>query len=507
VTEAAPRIVDRYAIYDRLGAGGMGAVHFGRLVAPAGFSRTVAIKQLNPDRTSDPRAAARLREEARVAARIRHPNVVGTIDVVASDGDLFLVMEYVAGESLASLLSRMAKSDEPVPIAIATTIMAGVLHGLHAAHEATDEQGAPLGLVHRDVSPHNVLVGTDGIARILDFGVAKARGGQRHTEPGHAVGKRHYMPPEQLEGRRDLTRAVDVFAAGVVLWEIVAGRRLFTGAAPYGQMLGGASDPPSTHRWRRDGTVPEGEMRQMQRMDGIVMRAIDVDPARRYATARDLALALEESFAVASQSTVGAWVEALAKDVLLQRAARVAEIEKSSPTAVPTTAGDTPPRRARRGALRVGDTAPDIDAKTTRGDRFVLSQSEHRCSVVYFFPKAFTPGCTRETLLFRDSSAELGLSGAGVVGISTDDHKTQCAFAESVHANFPMIADEDGAVSRAYGVLWPIIARPKRVTFVIDRSLKILAVFRHELQIGKHRDEVLQFVDQLFRDRQDAGRG
>jgi peroxiredoxin len=108
--------------------------------------------------------------------------------------------------------------------------------------------------------------------------------------------------------------------------------------------------------------------------------------------------------------------------------------------------------------------------------------------------------------MFRDSHAELALAGAGIVGISTDDHDTQCAFARSLQANFPMIGDSDGAISRAYGVLWPIIARPKRFTFVVDRALKVLAIFRHELQVGKHRDDVLLFVDRLFRGRQDAGR-
>jgi len=152
--------------------------------------------------------------------------------------------------------------------------------------------------------------------------------------------------------------------------------------------------------------------------------------------------------------------------------------------------------------LNVGDTAPEIDAQATTGERFVLSRADHLCTVLYFFPKAFTPGCTRETQLFRDNYAEVALAGGQIVGISTDDHTTQCAFASSTHATFPLIADPDGTISRAYGVLWPVIARPQRVTFIVERGRKILARFRHEIRIGKHKDEVLLFVDALFRSRQ-----
>lgn len=149
--------------------------------------------------------------------------------------------------------------------------------------------------------------------------------------------------------------------------------------------------------------------------------------------------------------------------------------------------------------LRVGDTAPPIDAATSLGTRFVLSQQEGLCTVLYFFPKAFTPGCTRETKYFRDNHVELELAGAAVAGISTDDLATQCSFADSLKAPFPMIADPDHAISRAYDVLWPIVGLARRITYVVSPTSVIEAVFHHELRVEEHRNDVLRFVNQKFR--------
>lgn len=152
--------------------------------------------------------------------------------------------------------------------------------------------------------------------------------------------------------------------------------------------------------------------------------------------------------------------------------------------------------------LKPGDTAPDFDALASNGERFRLSsQSDKLCTVVYFFPKAFTPGCTKETRRFRDNHPELVLAGASIVGISTDDHDLQCSFADSLRAPFPMIGDADKKISSAYGVLWPVIGRPRRVTFVVNALRTIEVVFQHEVQIAKHRDDVLRYVDQLYRAR------
>ncbi|WP_433928344.1 peroxiredoxin [Sorangium cellulosum] len=149
--------------------------------------------------------------------------------------------------------------------------------------------------------------------------------------------------------------------------------------------------------------------------------------------------------------------------------------------------------------LKVGARAPEIDRVAIDGQRFVLSQQGGLCTVVYFFPKAFTPGCTVEAQLFRDNHAEIALAGASIVGVSTDDQKTQCRFAEAHNVPYPMIADRDRSVCRAYDVLWPIVGIARRITYVISPTMEIAAVFHHELQARKHRDDVLSFIDARFR--------
>jgi serine/threonine-protein kinase len=298
----------------------MATVHFGRLLGPVGFARTVAIKRLHEHLARDPEFVSMFLDEARLAARIRHPNVVPTFDVVALHGELFLVMEYVQGESLARLLRAMAMRKVSVPPSFAATLVAGVLHGLHAAHEATNERGEPLGIVHRDVSPQNILVGVDGIARLFDFGVAKASGRVHTTRDGQVKGKVSYMPPEQLAGKA-ADRTADIYAMGAVLWEALTSRRLFDGeteAEIITKKLGGGVEPPSRY-------APDVPLE----LDEAVMKALEHDPAHRYATARDMARALERTCPLASASEIGEWVERCAGSELATRAAHVARIESS----------------------------------------------------------------------------------------------------------------------------------------------------------------------------------
>ena len=329
MTAPEVRIVDRYAICQPIGRGGMGVVHLGRRLGAMGFTRAVAIKQLHPRFARDPRFTSMLMDEARMAARIHHPNVAGTIDVLWAEGELYLVMEYVAGESLSKLLDAAFKAAAPVPLPVAVAVLVGVLHGLDAAHDVVDENGKPLGLVHCDVSPQNVLVGVDGVARLIDFGVVKAAGLHHGTPPGERKGKVPYMPPEVLRGE-PVTRRSDVYSAGVVLWETVTGRRLFPldFAAACEQILAGVRQPPSSRRIPVDGkTLTTSEMRQSQRIDEIVMRAVHPDPGQRYATARDMASALETSLPLAPQSVVGQWVKESAKEALAERAAWIRTVE------------------------------------------------------------------------------------------------------------------------------------------------------------------------------------
>src|SRR4051794_10223317 len=192
-----PRVVGRYAIFDAIATGGMATVCFGRLVGPKGFARTVVVKRLHPQLAGDPDVATMFQDEARIAARIRHPNVVPVIDVVSDGGELLLVMEYVHGESLA-YLARAGERHTAQSVRVVVNVVVAALHGLHAAHEATGDSGGPLDIVHRDVSPQNILVGVDGVARVVDFGVAKAAGQSHATAVGQVKGKIRFLAPEQV---------------------------------------------------------------------------------------------------------------------------------------------------------------------------------------------------------------------------------------------------------------------------------------------------------------------
>jgi serine/threonine-protein kinase len=320
-TPGPARLIGRYLLFGEIASGGMATVHFGRLSGVAGFSRTVAIKRLHPQYAQDPEFLAMFLDEARLAARIRHPNVVPTLDVITNETEVFLVLEYVQGESLAKLLRAVRGMMTSTDTRVMTTIMAGVLHGLHAAHEAVSEQGEPLNIVHRDVSPQNILVGVDGVARLLDFGVARAVGRLQTTRQGQLKGKIAYMAPEQLHNL-SVTRQSDIYSAAVVAWEALTGQRLFSGdnqAALATAVLQAPVRPPSQVAHH----VPLA-------IDRVVMRGLQRDPARRYASAREMALDLERSAGVAPASEVGTWVESLARDELSQRAVRIAEIESVS---------------------------------------------------------------------------------------------------------------------------------------------------------------------------------
>ncbi len=296
----------------------MATVHIGRLLGQVGFSRTVAIKRMHEHCARDPEFVSMFIDEARLAARIRHPNVVPTLDVVALDGELFLVMEFVQGETLARLIRRSTKANMRIAPRVASSVITGLLEGLHAAHEAVGEHGEPLAIVHRDVSPQNVMVGTDGVSRVLDFGVAKAANRLQTTRDGQIKGKIEYMAPEQIRGGA-VDRRTDVYAAACCLWEMLTGRRLYIADNPvtlWGMVLEGKAERPSK---LNPGVSPE--------LDAITMRGLDPDPTRRYGTAEQMAIELEQSVGIATPREVGRWVQTLVSKKLRELDGVIAELD------------------------------------------------------------------------------------------------------------------------------------------------------------------------------------
>lgn len=316
----SPESVDRYLVFDEIGVGGMASVHIGMLTGAVGFRRIVALKQLHSRFIHDPDFVAQFINEARLAARIHHANVVQTLDVVWTGTQLLLVLEYVDGDTLNRVLRSAFERRQQVPIEVACSIATGLLHGLHAAHEVRDEEGAPLDIIHRDVSPQNILIARDGVARVLDFGVAKALAQSPNTQSGLLKGKFGYMAPEQIM-RGQVDRRADVFAAGVVLWETLTCRRLFQASKNIEQamsrVVSAEIPPPSAFR----PTIPRA-------LDAIVLKAMDRDAERRFQSAEELAVALEEGVAVASPHLVKTWFGPLASPELVQRAELIRVINK-----------------------------------------------------------------------------------------------------------------------------------------------------------------------------------
>jgi hypothetical protein len=329
----------RYELHGELAAGGMATVYLGRSIGAAGFAKCVAIKRLHEPFARDPDFVASLLEEARLSERIRHPNVVATLDVVAAQQELLLVMEYVHGETLARLLHGCARDGTRCPPAIAAGIAHAVLLGLHAAHSAIDASGAPLCIVHRDVSPQNIIVGADGVARLLDFGIAKAAGTASHTREGEVKGKVPYMAPEIL--RLDpASPQSDLYAVAVTLWESLCAQRLFRGESQIGTwaaVLESIVAPPSSI------AGPIGPL------DDVVMRGLARSRSERFPTALAMAQALEKSIRLASFVEIAGWVARRAADALAERSAKVHDIERTPPRAIRPATDETP--SAARGAV------------------------------------------------------------------------------------------------------------------------------------------------------------
>ena len=331
--------VDRYELVGEIASGGMATVYLARLTGVGGFQRFVAMKRLHPHLAGEKEFVEMFLDEARIAARIHHPNVVPILEVGASAVGYYLVMEYIEGDTLARLLARAATRGKRLPIGIALRISLDMLSGLHAAHELRDDAGEPVQLVHRDVSPQNVLVGVDGIARITDFGVARAASRLTATRVGQLKGKIAYMAPEQAAGEESLDRRADVFAAGIVIWEELAAKRLFKAENEAATLSRVMTEPVPPLTTIVPGLSPA--------LSAVVMRALERSPDQRFSTCAQFADALEAAATgkerIATPRELAAYVtEVLGDEVSAQREAVRAWIARSEPSQVGLKPGVTP---------------------------------------------------------------------------------------------------------------------------------------------------------------------
>jgi serine/threonine protein kinase len=337
---AAGQQLGRYQVLAELASGGMAVVHVASAHGAAGFERLVALKVLHSHLATEEEFIKMFLDEARLAAGIRHPNVVSTIDISDSiETGYFLVMEYVEGDHLGALLSAAHKRGHRIPLPVVTRIMIDALAGLGAAHELRDASGKPLQLVHRDVSPHNVMVGSDGVARLTDFGVAKAEDRLTQTRHGEVKGKLSYMAPEQASsGVSD--RRSDLFSVGIMLWEAVTGRRLFRAdsvSATLSKLLANKIAPPSA-------VDPE-----LAPLDALLRKALAHEPSARFQTAEEFSDAIDATArqlgGVASWRTVADAVSDYASEKLARERKLITAAKQALPhtNRVPTQADG--PRR------------------------------------------------------------------------------------------------------------------------------------------------------------------
>ena len=317
----AQRQIGRCELFAEIARGGMATIHLGRWLGAGGFAKTVAVKALYPQYARDPDFVKMFLDEARVVARIRHPNVMPTLDLVEEQGELFIIMDYVHGVTLTYLTRKAHQLKKKIPLGVTLRIALGMLNGLHAAHEATNERGESMCVIHRDVSPENVLIGIDGFPRLIDFGIASALGNLSSTREGQVKGKFAYLAPEQVLGD-PLTRRTDVYSASVVLWQVLTGKRLFKGdnlAEMTYKILHGAQRKPSE-------LVPK----LPAALDAIVMKGLALKAKNRWDSAEEMAEAIEGLGLLAPQREVARFVRDIAQK-RLDRVARLVEAVESAP--------------------------------------------------------------------------------------------------------------------------------------------------------------------------------
>jgi serine/threonine protein kinase len=303
---SVPLQLGPYELIERVATGGMAEVYLARRAGPHGFQKIVAVKRILPQLAKDPDFVAMFVDEARVCAGLSHPNIVQVFDFGEEDGELYMAMEYVDGTTGARLIRAAATKEEDLPLDVCLHLALSVLRGLEYAHGARDANGKPLSLVHRDVSPGNVLIDRSGAVKLTDFGIARAAAIERRTDAGQLKGKLGYMSPEQVVGR-ELDARSDLFTLGIVLAETVILRPLFSGGTEM-DVLMRIRDADLSAIDRCSQRVPDD-------LRAVLFRALAKDPLMRYPTARAFADALEELVRRrrlhVGPAKLSAWVERL----------------------------------------------------------------------------------------------------------------------------------------------------------------------------------------------------
>lgn len=344
--------IGRYELIEQLGAGGMAEIFKARATGPGGFQRTVVVKRILPANCSDPSFVRMFVDEAKILGMLHHPNVIQAYDFGESGGTLFLVLEYVDGPSLADTVSVLREAKRVMPIGVACHIARDVCRALDHVHNLRDADGAQLNVVHRDVTPSNILLTATGTAKLLDFGVAKYRASQARSQVGTIKGKPAYLAPETLD-RRDVDHRTDIFSLGIVLHELLTLQPLFEGdnhQITFYRVLNMEIPPPSQARAE---VPPE--------LDAIVGKALQRDRDKRYASAQEMARELDQFLAAQafpSEDAV-AFVQELTTLIASRQPPEIPSFDQL------VTTEETLPART----IETAETAPGKETRGNFGER------------------------------------------------------------------------------------------------------------------------------------------
>jgi serine/threonine-protein kinase len=392
-------VLGRYELLMRIGTGGMGTVWAARLRGSRGFQKIVALKTILPSFSSDPTYERLFLEEARLTAKLRHPNVAQILDLGEDNGLLFLAMEWVEGVSLSELLHTAEECGAEIPLSVAIRIATQAAAGLHAAHELRNAAGELVNLVHRDVSPQNILVSFDGITKVIDFGIAKAMGDGNDdaTRSLQVRGKVGYLAPEQIgDGTPD--RRADVFALGVVLYVLTTGSHPFEGRGPLATLYNITSEPATPPSAIRKDYPPE--------LEAAVMRCLEKDRSRRFATCDELVWALESSMPAdlrATDQDVAVFVRSLAGDLGAQRSRALELVAESTNLGTRQAASPPPPPPPRNAEHSLTSDALPMRSSGARAPR----------------PRNAEHSLTSDALPMRSPAAQPPRRDGGAVGLVT----------------------------------------------------------------------------------------
>ncbi len=357
----------KYEFITLLSVGGMAEVHLACIAGPGGFRKFVVVKRILPDLQDDPKFAAMFETEARVTASLSHSNIAQVFEFGQIDEQLFLSMEFIHGIDLVKAIKRAQRMGQPVPRGLALRVVRDLGLALHYAHTFVDPSGVPRPVIHRDVTPRNVMLSHSGTVKIIDFGIAKVAGSVTETSVGSVKGSVGYMAPEQITGE-ELDGRCDVFSVGIILHELLTGLRLFAAADPSAAMrrvvLEQAPSPLSI--------VPD----LPPALAAVTMKALERNRNARFATARDLALAIEEAAGntLFDEYAIGAWVREHFPEQLERTRSLLESLDKREDSLVRaiagSLAGDTDHQTGRSRVLVAPPLAGDeatISFDATRG--------------------------------------------------------------------------------------------------------------------------------------------